>query len=169
MYRLSFNSGLALEMPPRFMCAEVTVLLSVISKARRGFPQAQSFASLWRSNQSTCAKATTALMDWSPSNSAKNPAPGTFLLSPTASATGSEIFTGGGRSLSVCSKRLEKDPANWPSPQASDRGKVHLSAAALALLLGGIDLGQAKIKEWWLGNVEMEYLSFYVALPQFVV
>jgi hypothetical protein len=35
MYRLSFNSGLALEIPPGFSRDEVTVLLAVISKARR--------------------------------------------------------------------------------------------------------------------------------------
>ena len=35
MYRLSFNSGLALEIPPEFSRDEVIVLLAVIFKARR--------------------------------------------------------------------------------------------------------------------------------------
>ena len=53
-----------------------------------------------------------------------------------------------GTGLWVCGKRLEKGRFSWPAPQDSERGKVRLSAAALAMLLGGIDLGRAKIKNW---------------------
>jgi transposase len=48
----------------------------------------------------------------------------------------------------VCGKRLEKGRFTWPSPQDPAGGKVRLSAARLAMLLGGIDLGRAKSKAW---------------------
>jgi transposase len=53
-----------------------------------------------------------------------------------------------GTGLWVCGKRLEKGRFTWPSPQDAASGKVRLSAARLAMLLGGIDLGRAKGKAW---------------------
>jgi transposase len=53
-----------------------------------------------------------------------------------------------GTGLWVCGKRLEKGRFTWPSPQDPASGKVRLSAARLAMLLGGIDLGHAKAKAW---------------------
>jgi transposase len=53
-----------------------------------------------------------------------------------------------GTGLWVCGKRLEKGRFTWPSPQDPAGGKVRLSAAGLAMLLGGIDLGRAKGKAW---------------------
>ena len=53
-----------------------------------------------------------------------------------------------GQGLCLFAKRLEKGRFSWPAPQDSERGKVRLSAAALAMLLGGIDLGRAKSKNW---------------------
>ena len=53
-----------------------------------------------------------------------------------------------GTGLWVCGKRLEKGRFTWPSPQDPVGGKVRLSAAGLAMLLGGIVLGRAKSKAW---------------------
>ena len=47
-----------------------------------------------------------------------------------------------GTDLWVCGKRLEKGRFTWPSPQDPAGGKVRLSAAGLAMLLGGMRGGQ---------------------------
>lgn len=54
-----------------------------------------------------------------------------------------------GTGLWVCGKRLEKGRFTWPSPRdPTDDSKVRLSAASLAMLLGGMDLSRAKAKAW---------------------
>jgi len=56
------------------------------------------------------------------------------------------VFDGSG--LWVCAKRLEKGCFHWPL--AGDaQGKVVLSHEELALLLGGIDLAQARRRPWY--------------------
>jgi transposase len=51
-----------------------------------------------------------------------------------------------GSGLWVCSKRLEKGTYSWPE---SGESSVRLSSEELALLLGGIDLGKTKARNWW--------------------
>ena len=53
-----------------------------------------------------------------------------------------------GSGLWVCGKRLEKGTYNWPEA-LKGHACVKLSAEELALLLGGIDLGRAKARDWW--------------------
>ena len=55
-----------------------------------------------------------------------------------------------GTGLWVCAKRLEKGRFSWPAPSQEDLsfGKVRLSAAALAMLLGGLDFAQVRRKAW---------------------
>jgi transposase len=53
-----------------------------------------------------------------------------------------------GSGLWVCSKRLEKGCFRWPECSDSP-GKVVLSHEQFALLLGGIDLGQAQPRRWY--------------------
>src|SRR5258708_34511844 len=48
-----------------------------------------------------------------------------------------------GSGLWVCAKRLEEGKFRWPEI-SGDQNKVQLSHEELALLLGGIDLRQAK-------------------------
>jgi hypothetical protein len=44
---------------------------------------------------------------------------------------------------------LEKGRFSWPSPpQDLQGGKVRLTAAGLAMLLGGLDFAQARLKDW---------------------
>jgi transposase len=56
------------------------------------------------------------------------------------------VFDGSG--LWVCAKRLEKGCFRWPRV-GDAQGKVRLSHEELALLLGGIDLSQAKRRRWF--------------------
>jgi hypothetical protein len=48
----------------------------------------------------------------------------------------------------VCAKKLEKGRFHWPT--AGDaQGKIVLSHEESAMLLGGIDLGQARHRKWY--------------------
>ena len=53
-----------------------------------------------------------------------------------------------GSGLWVCAKRIEKGRFHWPDCGEA-RGKVVLSHEELALLLGGIDLGQTRPRRWY--------------------
>ncbi len=53
-----------------------------------------------------------------------------------------------GSGLWVCAKRLEKGKFRWPEV-SGEQSKVQLSHEELALLLGGIDLRQAKRRRWY--------------------
>lgn len=50
--------------------------------------------------------------------------------------------------LWVCSKRLEKGRFHWPD-SGDTVGKIVLSHEEFAMLLGGIDLGQARPRRWY--------------------
>lgn len=50
--------------------------------------------------------------------------------------------------LWVCSKRLEKGRFHWPD-SGDTAGKIVLSHEEFAMLLGGIDLGQAQPRRWY--------------------
>ncbi len=52
-----------------------------------------------------------------------------------------------GSGLWVCAKRLEKGRFRWPET-ASGQTKVLLSHEELTLLLGGIDLAEARRRRW---------------------
>src|SRR5690349_5093228 len=54
-----------------------------------------------------------------------------------------------GTGLWICAKRLEKGRFSWPAAAAPGEGKVVLSQEELALLLGGIELGQLRRKAWY--------------------
>jgi len=45
-------------------------------------------------------------------------------------------------------KRLEKGRFSWPEKPDAD-GKVTLSSAQWAMLIGGIDLKSTRRKSWW--------------------
>jgi transposase len=50
--------------------------------------------------------------------------------------------------LWVCAKKLEKGRFHWPTV-GDAQGKIVLSHEELAMLLGGIDLGQARHRKWY--------------------
>ena len=56
------------------------------------------------------------------------------------------VFDGSG--LWVCAKRLERGHFGWPQPVAG-QSKIVLSHEELAMLLGGIDLRQARHRPWY--------------------
>lgn len=56
-----------------------------------------------------------------------------------------------GSGLWICSKRLEKGRFSWPEKPDAD-GKITLSSAQWAMLIGGIDLKNTQRKEWWRKN-----------------
>jgi len=56
------------------------------------------------------------------------------------------VFDGSG--LWVCAKRLERGHFGWPQPVAGQT-KIVLSHEELAMLLGGIDLQQARHRPWY--------------------
>src|SRR6266404_3650749 len=60
-----------------------------------------------------------------------------------------------GSGLWVCAKRLEKGKFRWPEV-SGEQNKVQLSHEELALLLGGIDLRQAKRRRWYRRGVAEE-------------
>jgi len=53
-----------------------------------------------------------------------------------------------GSGLWVCSKRLEKGRFHWPEASAG-QSKVVLAHEELAMLIGGIDLGQTRRRAWY--------------------
>jgi transposase len=57
-----------------------------------------------------------------------------------------------GSGLWICAKRLESGRFSWPT-EGDPEGKVRLSGAELAMLLGGIDLSRAKPRRWLRKNV----------------
>jgi transposase len=56
------------------------------------------------------------------------------------------VFDGSG--LWVCAKRLEKGCFRWPEP-SEGQAKIVLTHEELTMLLGGIDLGQARRRAWY--------------------
>jgi transposase len=56
------------------------------------------------------------------------------------------VFDGTG--LWVCAKRFEKNCFRWPDPREGE-SKIVLTHEELAMLLGGIDLTQARRRVWY--------------------
>jgi transposase len=53
-----------------------------------------------------------------------------------------------GSGLWVCGKKLARGRFHWPDPQP-DGGAITLRAEELALLLGGLDLGEIRPRRWY--------------------
>lgn len=58
-----------------------------------------------------------------------------------------------GSGLWVCAKRLAKGRFRWPEPGAGE-AKIILSHEELAMLLGGIDLVQARRRPWYRSTID---------------
>lgn len=61
------------------------------------------------------------------------------------------VFDGSG--LWVCAKRLEKGRFCWPEAHAGE-AKISLSHAELAMLLGGMDMRQARLRPWYRKDID---------------
>ncbi len=58
-----------------------------------------------------------------------------------------------GSGLWICAKKLSKGRFRWPAPRAGEV-KVVLSHEELAMLLGGIDLSQARHRPWYRSKID---------------
>src|ERR1700684_3510997 len=59
-----------------------------------------------------------------------------------------------GSGLWICAKRLEKGRFSWPS-EGDQQTRVILSHEELALLLGGIEVGRTRRKDWYRKELEL--------------
>jgi transposase len=60
-----------------------------------------------------------------------------------------------GSGLWICAKRLEKGRFSWPSDD-EQQARVTLSHEELALLLGGIEVGRTRRKNWYRKELELD-------------
>jgi transposase len=77
-----------------------------------------------------------------------DPLSGHLFVFCNASGTRLKVLYWDGSGLWVCAKRLEKGRFSWPSA-GDETGKVRLSQEQFALLVGGIDLKQTRLKDWY--------------------
>jgi len=77
-----------------------------------------------------------------------DPLSGHLFLFCNAQRNRLKILAWDGSGLWVCSKKLLKGRFSWIE-SGDAQGKVVLSHEELSLLLGGIDLRQAKSKRWY--------------------
>src|SRR5215207_1682401 len=81
-----------------------------------------------------------------------DPLSGHLFLFCNRERTRLKVLFWDGSGLWVCAKRLEKGRFSWPRGEgdgSANTAKVLISTQELTLLLGGIDLAQARRKSWW--------------------
>jgi transposase len=81
----------------------------------------------------------------------EDPRSGHLFVFTNRQRTRLKVLYWDGSGLWICGKRLEKGRFTWPGPETS-AGKVRLTPAAFAMLLGGIDLERGKAKAWMREN-----------------
>jgi transposase len=77
-----------------------------------------------------------------------DPLSGHVFLFSNAQHNRLKVMFWDGSGLWVCAKRIEKGRVHWPEVEEV-QGKVLLSHEEFAMLLGGIDLGQARHRKWF--------------------
>lgn len=78
---------------------------------------------------------------------AEDPRSGHLFLFCNKSRNRLKVFCFDGTGVWVCAKRLERGRFTWPEAEVGS--KVRLSAAELAMLLGGLELTRAARQNWW--------------------
>ena len=78
----------------------------------------------------------------------QDPLSGHLFLFTNRSRTRLKALVWDGTGLWVCAKRLEKGRFGWPQANGSD--SVTMRSEELSMLLGGIDLSQARGRRNWL-------------------
>lgn len=78
----------------------------------------------------------------------EDPRSGHLFVFSNRDRTRLKILYWDGTGLWICGKRLEKGRFSWPAAEECADGKTRISTAALAMLLGGLDLGRVKAKAW---------------------
>jgi transposase len=77
-----------------------------------------------------------------------DPLSGHVFLFSNAQRNRLKLLFWDGSGLWVCAKRLEKGRFRWPEADAGQT-RITLTQEELALLLGGIDLGQTRRRAWY--------------------
>jgi transposase len=77
-----------------------------------------------------------------------SPLSGHLFLFANARRNRLKVLYWDGTGLWICSKRLERGRFSWPA-EGDENGKVQLSYEELALLVGGIELGRTRRKNWY--------------------
>jgi transposase len=82
-----------------------------------------------------------------------SPLSGHVFLFCNAARNRLKLLVWDGSGLWVCAKKLARGRFCWPEPQAGEV-KVALSHEELAMLLGGIDLRQARHRAWYRSQMD---------------
>jgi len=77
-----------------------------------------------------------------------SPLSGHLFLFANARRNRLKVLYWDGTGLWICSKRLERGRFSWPA-EGDENRKVQLSYEELALLVGGIELGRTRRKNWY--------------------
>ena len=77
-----------------------------------------------------------------------DPMSGHVFLFANAQCNRLKLLFWDGTGLWVCTKRIEKGRVHWPEADGA-QAKVVLSQEELSMLLGGIDLSQARRRKWY--------------------
>lgn len=77
-----------------------------------------------------------------------DPLSGHLFLFSNRTRTRLKALVWDGSGLWVCAKRLEKGRFRWPEVEANQRS-VTMRAEELAMLMNGLDLKQAKPRDWY--------------------
>ena len=77
-----------------------------------------------------------------------DPMSGHVFLFANAQRNRLKLLFWDGTGLWVCAKRIEKGRVHWPEADAG-QARVVLSHEQLSMLLGGIDLSQARPRTWY--------------------
>ena len=78
----------------------------------------------------------------------QDPLSGHLFLFSNRTRTRLKALVWDGSGLWVCAKRLEKGRFRWPAVEANQRS-VTMRAEELAMLMNGLDLKQAKPRNWY--------------------
>ena len=80
------------------------------------------------------------------------PLTGHVFLFSNAQRNRLKLLVWDGSGLWVCAKKLSRGRFRWPEPRSGEI-KVILSPEELAMLLGGIDLSQARYRSWYRSKI----------------
>lgn len=93
------------------------------------------------------------------------PLSGHVFLFCNAARNRLKLLVWDGSGLWICAKKLSRGRFRWPEPRVGEV-KVILSHEELAMLLGGIDLTQARRRAWYrsqMGNDEVDSVGVNTA------
>ena len=84
----------------------------------------------------------------------QDPLSGHLFLFTNRGRTRLKALIWDGSGLWVCAKRLERGRFQWPKREEGESKSVTMRPEELAMLLNGLDVGQAKRRKNWLNGVK---------------